>query len=164
LLGGITNDLGDGCKVLKGIWIAPKLYMLEYIKKNSDEGLTKKEIRNMVFMTVINGKKLFYHLRGKGVSKTIKIKGKVVWQLNPDAYEKMDNGETLKTNRDLQMKKIGINKNSKQGMYDPFSIFNKKFKDTERTLNKTLWNGRNFNLDSNSKNTDLINYSLPLKN
>ena len=148
--------------------------MLEYIKKNSDEPLTKKEINDMeegnLFYNIINGKKLFYHLRGKGVSKTLKIKGKRVWQLNPDAYEKMDNGEILKTNRDLQMKKIGINRNSKQEMYDPFSIFNKKFKDTERTLNKTLWNGRNFKIKiGNSKNiednfTEMTNYSLPHKN
>ena len=79
----------------------------------------------------------------------------------------MNYGEILKTNRDLQMKKIGINRNSKQEMYDPFSIFNKKFKDTERTLNKTLWNGRNFKLDSNRKDIKNIfsaNYSLPHKN
>jgi len=46
-LGGITDDLGDDCKIIRGLWIAPKLYMLEYIKKNSYEPLTKKEINAM---------------------------------------------------------------------------------------------------------------------
>ena len=45
-LGGITDDLGDGCKIIRGLWIAPKLYMLEYIKKDT-------------------GQKIHYHFRGK---------------------------------------------------------------------------------------------------
>ena len=41
-LGGITDDLGDNCKIIKG-------YMLEYIKKGDP--------------------KPHYHLRGKGLNK-----------------------------------------------------------------------------------------------
>jgi hypothetical protein len=28
-IGGISDDLGDNCKILYGGWIAPKLYFLE---------------------------------------------------------------------------------------------------------------------------------------
>ena len=33
-MGDISNDLGDDCKIIKGIWVQPKLYMLEYITKD----------------------------------------------------------------------------------------------------------------------------------
>ena len=55
-IGGISDDLGDNCKILCGGWIAPKLYFfLEYVDKN-------REVK--------------CHLRGKGVAKdklTIKM-------------------------------------------------------------------------------------------
>ena len=33
-IGGISDHLGDNCKILYGGWIAPKLYFLEYVEKN----------------------------------------------------------------------------------------------------------------------------------
>ncbi|KAI3655384.1 hypothetical protein MP638_003990, partial [Amoeboaphelidium occidentale] len=54
-IGGISDDLGDNCKILYGGWVAPKLYFLEYVEKQGDV----EEIK--------------YHLRGKGKSITIDI-------------------------------------------------------------------------------------------
>ncbi len=147
-LGGIANDLGDGCKIIKGIWIAPKLYMLEYIKISSDQSLTKKEISEIkegkLYIKIINDKKLYYHLRGKGVPKGYFIDGTYSYQLYPEAYEAMSEGQRHKTNRAFRMGKINVVRNSKQQMFDPFSIYHIESKDTERTLNMTLWNGRDF--------------------
>jgi hypothetical protein len=50
-IGGISDDLGDNCKILYGGWIAPKLYFLEYVEK-------------------IDGvEQIKYHLKGKGIPK-----------------------------------------------------------------------------------------------
>ena len=35
-IGGISDDLGENCKILYGGWIAPKLYFLEYVEKLED--------------------------------------------------------------------------------------------------------------------------------
>ena len=32
-IGGVSDDLGENCKILYGGWIAPKLYYLEYVEK-----------------------------------------------------------------------------------------------------------------------------------
>ncbi len=50
-IGGISDDLGENCKILYGGWIAPKLYFLEYAKKVGDSV------------------EIHYHLRGKGNPK-----------------------------------------------------------------------------------------------
>ena len=44
-IGGISDDLGDNCKILHGGWIAPKLYFLEYVEKKGDS----IEITNLTF-------------------------------------------------------------------------------------------------------------------
>ena len=36
-IGGISDDLGENCKILYGGWIAPKLYFLEYAEKREDQ-------------------------------------------------------------------------------------------------------------------------------
>ena len=92
-LGGITDDLGDKCKIIRGLWIAPKLYMLEYIKKGD--------------------KTLHYHFRGKGLSTA---------KLTVEVFENMDKGGSLTNTRDFQMKKVHVKRNSKQQGLTPFSI------------------------------------------
>ena len=120
-LGGITDDLGDNCKIIRGLWIAPKLYMLEYIKKGD--------------------KTIHYHFRGKGLNKD---------SLNVKAFEDMDAGKSLTNVRDFQMKKVHVKRNSKQQDIPQFSIVHYS-KDNEldltrltRTVNTTLWDGREF--------------------
>ena len=122
-LGGIDNDLGEGSKVIRGLWIAPKLYMLEYIKKGDKEN------------------KIHYHFRGKGLNKV---------NLTVEAFEKMDEGGNLTSIRDFQMKKIHIKRNSKQQHIDQFSIVHyRKEKEEDlsrltRVVNNDLWDGRLF--------------------
>lgn len=114
-LGGIADDLGAECKILRGYWIAPKLYMLEYIKRGSDE--------------------LFYHFRGKGVPQD---------SLKEEVFAWMNDGKSIATCRDFAMKKIHTRRNSKQVHLELFSILHNTWKDTLRTLNKTPWVGRHF--------------------
>ena len=92
-MGGITDDLGDDCKIIKGIWIAPKLYMLEYIKKNDD--------------------KIHYHFRGKGLNTNT---------LSKEIYETMDEGGSIENVREFQMKKINVKRNNQQKHIPHFSI------------------------------------------
>ena len=157
-LGGIANDLGDDCKIISGIWIAPKLYMLEFIKEGSNEPITVKEQKGIDekgdLIRVENGIKLYYHLRGKGVPKGFFHKdGQYERQLDYEAFKNMSKGKTHKTNRSFAISKINTVKNSKQEDLPYFSLFTKDSKETERTLNRTIWNGREF----------IGNYSTPLK-
>jgi hypothetical protein len=96
-LGGITDDLGDDSKIIRGIWIAPKLYMLEYVKKGD--------------------KSIHYHFRGKGLNTD---------SLNVESFEKMNSGGCLKNVREFQMKKVHIKRNSKQQDIPQFSIIHLK--------------------------------------
>ena len=126
-LGGITDDLGDNCKIIKGLWIAPKLYMLEYIKKDID-----------------NSASTHYHFRGKGLNKDA---------LNVDQFEAMSIGKSLKNTREFQMKKIHIKKNSKQKEIPEFSIvhYSKEVNEKRltRIVNTKAWSGRELKGDDN---------------
>ena len=122
-LGGITDDLGDDCKIIRGIWVAPKLYMLEYIRK-SDKTF-----------------KLHYHFRGKGLNTD---------NLTVKSFEDMDSGKSLTNIREFQFKKINIKRNSKQQEIPQFSIVHYAKSDEvsvsrlTKTVNSKLWDGRNF--------------------
>lgn len=124
-LGGITDDLGDNCKIIKGIWIAPKLYMLEYIKEGDN--------------------KSHFHFRGKGLNKE---------ELNEKSFIDMDKGFSLTNYRNFQMKKIHYKRNKQQLHIDQFSIvhYNKEEdKDKlKRVVNMKKWEGRNFINDNES--------------
>ena len=111
-LGGITDDLGDNCKIIKGLWIAPKLYMLEYIKKDKDNSVSTH-----------------YHFRGKGLNKDA---------LNVDQFEAMSIGKSLKNTREFQMKKIHIKKNSNQKEIPEFSIVHYSKEVNEKRLTRLL--------------------------
>jgi hypothetical protein len=119
-LGGITDDLGDNCKVIRGLWIAPKLYMLEYLRKDKDGQVS-----------------VHHHFRGKGLNTQA---------LNCGAFEAMAKGNALVNTRDFSMKKINISRNSKQKDIPMFSIIHNSGQDQglTRTVNKTPWAGRKF--------------------
>ena len=81
-IGGISDDLGENCKILYGGWIAPKLYFLEYVEKQEDH----EEIK--------------YHLRGKVIPKH---------HLNNDMFESMMLGESIKIDMQRDFKRINVN-------------------------------------------------------
>jgi hypothetical protein len=114
-LGMITDDLGDNCKIIKGLWISPKLYMLEYVKEGDPPGKTH------------------YHFRGKGLDKK---------KLTPEIYEKMAEGKSVENVRDFQMKKIHVSRNSKQQHIPMFSILHQT--DIKKMVNSNVWAGRDF--------------------
>tara|TARA_R110000851_G_scaffold136632_1_gene272256 strand:+ start:43 stop:3264 length:3222 start_codon:yes stop_codon:yes gene_type:complete len=118
-LGGITDDLGDDCKIISGKWIAPKLYMLEYVKKGDP--------------------KIHYHLRGKGLDKK---------KLKPEHFIKMDKGGSVTNTKDFQMKKLNFARNSKQVKIPQLSILHYTDEENKsrltRTVNKNKWIGRRF--------------------
>jgi len=117
-LGDMDNDLPGEGRVIKGIWIAPKLYMMVYLTN-------KNEIKS--------------HIRGKGVPKKL-------LEDNIDWYQKMLDGEAIEsiplTNN---FKKIHYKKNSKQEDLTNFSIYKTK---STKTLNKSVWSGRIFESNS----------------
>lgn len=153
-LGGITDDLedyypkGGSAKILRGIWIAPKLYMLEFITSDSHNKKTKMdedlEDEKRVDIRIVNGKKFYYLYRGKGVPTD---------KLNVEAFDLMRNGEELKTERDFSMKKINVKLNNpqKEKELEYFSIIHHTGKETERILNRKPWDGRIFNKDGSSR-------------
>jgi hypothetical protein len=124
-LGCISDDLG-GAKIIRGLWIAPKLYMLEYIN-------SKNEIH--------------YHFRGKGLTNN---------SLTVDVFEKLDAGQTFTDTRKFQMKKINIKRNGKQEDVPQFSIIHYDGSNSThksrltRTVNDVKWFGRRFIDDCNS--------------
>ena len=91
-IGGISDDLGDNCKILYGGWIAPKLYFLEYVERSGE---------------------IKHHFRGKGVPKD---------KLNIEMFEQMMAGESVTIEMTRDFKRIHVNKNSTQQEVDNFSI------------------------------------------
>ena len=136
-LGGITDDLGDNCKIVKGTWIAPKLYMLAYVKDDLyDRPLIKKDQTaedEGTLEVMSNGLKLHYHFRGKGLNTK---------DLSSTTFEKMDAGEALTNVRPFSMKKIHTKRNTKQQHIPHFSILH--LTNVSRTVNKSAWGGRCF--------------------
>lgn len=55
-LGDLDNDLGDGAKIVKGYWIAPKLYCLSYIIKNNimDKSSTRDDVIKKLIQLIEN--------------------------------------------------------------------------------------------------------------
>lgn len=124
-LGCIDDDLG-GAKIIRGLWIAPKLYMLEYINNKNE---------------------IHHHFRGKGLTNN---------SLTVAVFEKLDAGGNFTDTRKFQMKKINIKRNGSQVDVPQFSIIhydsnniNHKSRLT-RTVNEVKWNGRHFIDDCNS--------------
>lgn len=144
-LGGIDDDLqeyapADGAtKIMRGIWIAPKLYMLEFITSDSENPMSKKDKelveKGQCDIRIINDKKIYYTYRGKGVPTD---------KLNVEAFEIMKSGGTFSTQRDFQMKKnnVRLNRPQLEKEVQYFSITHHVGKETERILNKRSWNGR----------------------
>lgn len=142
-LGDIANDLGDNAKILNGIYIAPKLYCLEYAAKYGiqpglkPETRTWEELPGKVCDCHDTGKQcigsIHYHFRGKGVSASC---------LKKDVFDKMAKGEQVKLVQDFQMKRINLKRNSKQQEYEQFSIVHNK--DIVKALNTKQWEGREF--------------------
>ena len=114
-IGGISDDLGDNCKILYGGWIAPKLYFLEYVEKQGDV----EEIK--------------YHLRGKGIPKS---------QLNVEMFESMMLGKSITIDMHRDFKRVNVNRSSKQQLIDNFSIL--KLDSLDKQINTVQWEGRHF--------------------
>ena len=114
-IGGISDDLGDNCKILYGGWIAPKLYFLEYIEKTKD------------------GEQIKYHLRGKGIPKE---------QLTLEMFQSMLAGNSIKVEMQRDFKRIHVNKNAKQRKVENFSIIT--LDALEKQINASPWKGRHF--------------------
>jgi hypothetical protein len=114
-LGGFTNDLGRDSKVIRGIWIAPKLYMLEYLKRGSNE--------------------VHIHMKGKGLPSE---------SLTVEAFENMYKGESFTSVKNFQMKRVGVKLTSFEkadGINQFCILFNENI---SKTVNINKWAGRTF--------------------
>ena len=144
-IGCMDDDLkdfykeGGSAKIIRGIYISPKLYMIEFITSDSDNPINDKDKKHIeekeCEIKIIDSRKVYYIYRGKGVPTD---------KLNTDAFEKMYEGKEFSTQRDFQMKKNNINLNNPQknrGISN-WDIEHKTGKDTQRILNKTKWAAR----------------------
>ena len=136
-LGGMSDDVGG--KVVKAIWIAPKMYAFQYVisKQMLDKRLVGKP--NLAYTRLSEDLFLLYHFRGKGVSTK-----ELTWK----AFEDMHSGMEMIFKRDFQMKKIHAKKNSKQQDLDFFCHKHIERDDTAKTINQTKWGGRDFPINS----------------
>ena len=164
-LGMITDDLGDDCKIVRGIWISPKLYMLEFTTRDASiEGLTKQDLKFLgkdihihhangsISQNMIdeyekkNGHGTGEHLKAQvsGMKSYYHFRGKGLpaKKLSVEIYEQMDEGQAQTLTRDFQMKKIHVSRNSKQQHIPMFSI--QHLVDVPKTVNKESWDGRQF--------------------
>ncbi len=120
-LGDLSNDLGDTAKIINAIYVAPKMYILKYLKREKDGSITLNE-----------------HRVGKGVKK---VNNSI--PLDSDTYMKMMNGETYEIeNKDVFTRfAYKMNSKEKEKGTDYFSI---AIRECKKILNKTPWAGRYF--------------------
>jgi len=124
-LGELSNDLlKDGMlevKIIRGVWVAPKMYTLQYIAKMEDGTFALKE-----------------HRVGKGVKK---INNVIPFTL--ENYEHMSWGGTIEiTNKDI-FKRFDYKLNNKEKERGT-NFFSIAIRDMPKELNKTPWCGRDF--------------------
>ncbi len=137
-MGMMSNDLEGGGKVIRAIWIAPKVYLLEYITKNGD---------------------IKYHVRAKGVNlqcddpfydeKDHENELRGIKKEHHDhllkQYENMDEGKCETFGRGFSVAHTGLHPHHGN---DHISL---QGSTTEtRTLNRKKWSGRSFNADGTS--------------
>jgi hypothetical protein len=117
-LGGICDNIGG--KVIKSIYIAPKMYALQYITPDNE---------------------IKYLFRGKGVSNDA---------LKWEHFELMDKGQKIDFYREFQIKKINMKKTETEKDCAHFSHKHIFKQDTKKTINQNIWKGRYFIDDNNS--------------
>ena len=132
-LGDLDNDLGTGKKVVRAIWISPKLYMLEYCYYDEKQG-----------KIVMKAK-----YRGKGLNAN---------KLSNEVYETMDAGKSVVNVADYQMKRVNVKRNTKEQHKDIFSVYHINAEDQneqgqlklQKVVNTVAWSGRKFIDDNHS--------------
>lgn len=130
-IGMLSDDLSSGgkkSKIVRAIWVSPKMYMLEYLQLQAD------------------GKTVL--LKGHKVGKGTKKRDGII-PITAEQYLDMVNGESLNIENKDVFRKTLHKVNSKQiakGI-DPFSIV---IENQKKVLNKKIWNGRVFDEEGNS--------------
>lgn len=131
-LGDLDNDLGTGKKIVRAMWISPKLYMLEYCYKDE----TGKVVMKAKY-------------RGKGLNAN---------KLTNAVYETMDAGKPIVNVADYQMKRLNVKRNTKEAEKEIFSVYHINAEDKDDTgklklqkvVNTVAWKGRQFIDENNS--------------
>lgn len=132
-LGDIDDDCGHGAKVLKAVYIAPKLYEIWYALPPGSKMKGGK---------VAEDHKVYRKFAAKGLEKR---------DLTSEKFEVMALGGVVTTTKAFTFKKIGLNRNSKQEHIPQFSVVMAKSghsdietKALTREANKSSWSGRHF--------------------
>ena len=114
-LGGLDDDVGG--KIIRAVWVAPKLYGYEYITPKGD---------------------IKYHIRGKGIQLGNRRNDNMCFQDLVD----MSNGAEKTFYQDIKFKKINskLTTNEKENKLDNFTITVEE--DTKKVINRTKWSGR----------------------
>jgi hypothetical protein len=109
------------CKIIQGVWVAPKMYMMRYLAHYKDGRVELKE-----------------HIVGKGVKK---INKNIPLTLND--FMNMYEGKTLAIKNRGVFKRFAYKLN-KQEIIKGTDYFSVCIRDCEKTLNVRPWKGRNF--------------------
>ena len=132
-LGDIDDDCGRGAKILKAVYIAPKLYEIWYAIAPGTKLKGGK---------IAEDHKVYRKFAAKGLEKR---------DLTSEKFEIMASGGVVTTTKSFTFKKIGLSRNSKQENIPQFSVVMAKsgFSDKEtkaltREANKSAWSGRHF--------------------
>ena len=137
-LGFMTNDLGKSAKIIEGIWVSPKMYLLRYLVEENGVVLYKE------------------HRVGKGVKKDkgyeIKKgirKDKGIIPLAQEDYKTMLDGNSKEIKNKDVFKRFTyrVNKSEREKGTKFFSV---SIRDDVKVLNRTLWAGRVFDENLNS--------------
>lgn len=149
-LGNLANELNGNGKIIKGIWIAPKMYMLQYIyyDKELDKVLFKEKIVGKGVKKILT-EELVIKKNPKTAKKELVVEkvGKI--PLSQDDFEAMQEGKTVEvTNKDVFKRHIyKLNKTEKENDMSYFSV---SIHDMKKSINSTPYEGRIFNEDGNS--------------
>lgn len=132
-LGDIDDDCGHGAKVLKAVYIAPKLYEIWYALPPGSKMKGGK---------LAEEHKVYRKFAAKGLEKR---------DLTSEKFEVMALGGVVTTTKAFTFKKIGLSRNSKQEHIPQFSVVMAKSghndietKALTREANKSTWSGRHF--------------------
>lgn len=144
-LGFMSNDLGPNARIIEGIWVSPKMYLLRYLtidKENPDVVLLKEHRVGKGVKKISKNIPISTEYAEK-FSKIVKDAGKGVIPLNESDYKTMLSGGKLEvTNKDV-FKRFAYNLNNSEKSKGT-NYFSVSIRDCKKELNKHPWKGREF--------------------
>jgi hypothetical protein len=126
-LGFLKDELGENCKIIKAMFVSPKLYYVKYLCKKGEEIYVCEKVT------------------GKGV----KCDRSGVIPLFEKDFENMLRGETISVENKSVFKRFAwsLNNSERQKGTETFSV---SIRDEKKNINKVKYRGREFDTEGNS--------------